>query len=40
VAQYLIALAANYLEFAERGLRSRQLATAGPRHHLKVLQSE
>jgi hypothetical protein len=37
---YLMTLAANYLELAERALRLRQLATAGRRHHIKVVQKE
>jgi hypothetical protein len=35
-----MALAANYLELAERALRLRQLATAGQRPHIKVVQNE
>jgi hypothetical protein len=33
-------LAASYLELAERALRLRQLATAGRRHHIKLVQNE
>jgi hypothetical protein len=35
-----MALAANYLELAEEALRLRQLATAGRRHHIKVVQND
>jgi hypothetical protein len=40
VAEYLMTLAVNYLELAERALRLRQLATAGRRHHIKVVQKQ
>jgi hypothetical protein len=40
VAEYLMTLAVNYLELAERALRLRQLATAGRRHQLKVAQKQ
>jgi len=40
VVESLMALAANYLELAEEALRLRQLATAGGRHHIKVVQND
>ena len=40
VAECLTTLAANYLELAERALRLHQLATAGRRHHIKLVQNE
>jgi hypothetical protein len=40
VAEYLMTLAANYLELAERALRLRQPATAVRRQHIKVMQKE
>jgi DnaJ-domain-containing protein 1 len=35
VAEYLMALAANYLELAEQTLRLHQWAAAGPRHDIR-----
>jgi hypothetical protein len=40
VAEYLMTLAANYLELAEQALRLHQLATADPRHPIKVVQND
>jgi hypothetical protein len=40
VAEYLMTLAANYQELAERALRLRQLTTGGRRQHIKVVQNE
>jgi hypothetical protein len=40
MAEYLMTLAANYLELAERALRLRQPATAVRRQHIKVMQKE
>jgi hypothetical protein len=40
VAEYLMTLAANYLELAERALRLRQPATAVRRQHIKVMEKE
>ena len=40
VAEYLMTLAASYLELAERALRLREPVTDVRRHHLKVMQKE
>ena len=40
VAEYLMTLAAKYLELAERALGSRQPDTAIRRQHIKVVQKE
>jgi hypothetical protein len=40
VAEYLLTLAANNLELAERALRLRQPATAVRRQHIKVVRKE
>ena len=40
VAEYLMTLAANYLELAERALRLYEPATAARRQHIKVMQKE
>jgi hypothetical protein len=40
VAEYLMTLAANYLELAEQALRLHQLATDDPRHPIKVVQND
>ena len=40
VAEYLMTLAANYLELAERALRLRQPDTAVRPQHIKVVQKE
>ena len=40
VAEYLMTLAANYVELAERALRLREPATAVRRQHIKVVQKE
>jgi hypothetical protein len=40
VAEYLMTLAANYLELAERALILREPATAVRRQHIKALQKE
>jgi hypothetical protein len=40
VAEYLITLAANYLELAELELRLRQPPTTIRRQHIKVVQTE
>jgi hypothetical protein len=40
VAEYLMTLAANYLELAELALRLRQPPTTIRRQHIKVVQTE
>jgi hypothetical protein len=40
VAEYLMTLAVNYLELAERALTLREPTTAVRRQHIKVLQKE
>jgi len=40
VAEYLMTLAVNYLELAERALRLREPATAVRRQHIKIMQKE
>jgi hypothetical protein len=40
VAEYLMTLAANYLELAEQALILREPATAVRRQHIKVVQKE
>jgi hypothetical protein len=35
-----MALAANHLELAEQALRLRQVAAAGQRHDIKVVQND
>jgi hypothetical protein len=40
VAEYLMTLAASYLELAERALRLREPVTAVRRQHIKVMQKE
>jgi hypothetical protein len=40
VAEYLMTLAANYLELAERALILREPATAVRRQHIKAVQRE
>jgi hypothetical protein len=40
VAEYLMTLAANYLELAELALRLRQPPTIIRRQHIKVVQTE
>ena len=40
VAEYLMMLAANYLELAERALILREPATAVRRQHIKAVQKE
>jgi len=40
VAEYLITLAANYLELAEQALILREPATAVRRQHIKAVQKE
>ena len=40
VAEYLMTLAANYLELAEQALRLCEPATAVRRQHFKVVQKE
>jgi hypothetical protein len=40
VAEYLMTLAVNYLELAQRALTLREPTTAVRRQHLKVLQKE
>jgi hypothetical protein len=40
VAEYLMTLASNYLELAERALILRKPATAVRRQHIKVVQKE
>ena len=40
VAEYLMTLAANYLELAERALILREPATAVRQQHVKVVQKE
>jgi hypothetical protein len=40
VAEYLMTLAASYLELAERALRLRQPVTAVRRQHIKLVQKE
>jgi hypothetical protein len=40
VAEYLMTLAANYLELAEWALRLREPVTAVRRQHIKVMQKE
>jgi len=40
VAEYLMTLAGNYLELAERALRLREPATAVRQKHIKIVQKE
>ena len=40
VAEYLMRLAANYLDLAEQALRLREPATVVRRQHIKVMQKE
>jgi hypothetical protein len=40
VAEYLMTLAASYLELAERALRLREPVTAVRWQHIKVMQKE
>jgi hypothetical protein len=40
VAEYLMTLAASYLDLAEQALRLREPATAVRRQHIKVVQKE
>jgi hypothetical protein len=40
VAEYLMTLAANYLELAEWAFRLREPVTAVRRQHIKVMQKE
>jgi len=40
VAEYLMTLAANYLELAERALRLREPATAARAQYIKIVQKE
>jgi hypothetical protein len=40
VAEYLMMLAANYLDLAEQALRLREPTTAVRRQHIKVMQKE
>jgi len=40
VTEYLMTLAGNYLELAERALRLREPATAVRRKHIKIVQKE
>jgi hypothetical protein len=40
VAEYLMTLAVNYLELAERAVRLRRPATAVRRQHLKLIEKE
>jgi len=40
VAEYLMTLAVNYLELAERALMLHEPATAVRRQHIKVVQKE
>jgi len=40
VAEYLMTLAASYLEMAERALRSREPAIAARRQRIKVIQKD
>ena len=40
VTEYLMTLAASYLELAERALRLREPVTAVRRQHIKVMQKE
>jgi hypothetical protein len=40
VAEYLMTLAASYIELAERALRLREPVTAVRRQHIKVMQKE
>jgi len=39
-AEYLMTLAVNYLELAERALRLREPTTAVRRQHIKIVQKE
>jgi hypothetical protein len=40
VAEYLMTLAANYLDLAERALRVPEPATAVRRRHIKIMEKE
>ena len=40
VAEYLMTLAVNYLELAERALTLREPTTAVRRQHIKIMQKE
>ena len=40
VAEYLMTLAANYLDLAEQALRVREPATAVRRRHIKIMEKE
>jgi hypothetical protein len=40
VAEYLMTLAASYLDLAEQALRLRESATAVRRQHIKIMQKE
>jgi hypothetical protein len=40
VAEYLMTLAVNYLDLAERALRVREPATAVRRRHIKIMEKE